>query len=191
MERRRGRIGDQPLLTGEATPDYLWHPHCAQRVFATVPQARLIVILRNPIDRAYSFYNHNLRAGLETLSFEDAVDKEEERLAGERERVLAEPGYFSFQYMQHSYLTRGIYVDQLQQWSSFFPKSQLLILKTEDLYDQAEPTLRRAFDFLGLAYHEPKAFKKLNAAPPYPDMDPKTRDELATRMQILRSRRSR
>ena len=165
-------------MTGEATPDYLFHPAAAQRVHDCVPGARLLVILRNPIERAYSFYNHNLRAGLETLSFEDALAEEDQRLAGEREKIERDPDHFSFAYMHHSYKLRGVYVDQLEEWTRLFPKEQLCVLSTEDLYAEPQATLERAFESLGLAYAAPREFKKLNAAPPYPDMDPATRTEL-------------
>ncbi len=177
-ERRRAMSAGRPLLTGEATPDYLFNPHAPERTFATIPAARLIAILRNPVDRAYSFYNHNLRAGVERLSFEEAVDREEERLAGEREKVLADPSYFSFDYEHHSYLTRGVYADQVEDWTKRFPRSQLLVLATEDLYERPEPTLREALAFLDLPYHAPREFKTLNAGAPYPDMDPATRRKL-------------
>lgn len=165
-------------LTGEATPDYLFHPAAARRIHDAVPTARLFAILRNPIERAYSFYNHNLRAGLETLSFEDALEREDERLAGEVEKIERDPDHFSFAYMHHSYKLRGVYVDQLEEWTALFPKEQLCVLNTDDLYDRPEEVLRRAFEFLGLSYAAPREFKKLNAAPPYPDMDPGTRARL-------------
>ncbi len=167
----RGAKGDG--LTGEATPDYLYHPHCAQRIRDTLPQVKLLAILRNPVDRAYSFYNHNLRAGLETLTFEEAVASEEERLAADADKV--EAGEFGFDFMHHSYLSRGIYVDQLKHWEKFFPREQLHVLRTEDLYERPEEMLRAAFAFLGLDYHAPDAFKKLNAAPPYPEMEASAR----------------
>ncbi len=165
------------MLTGEATPDYLFHPHCAERIQRTVPQIKLLSILRNPVDRAYSFYNHNLRAGLETLSFEAAIEKEEERLEGESQKVDAEGDYFSFDFMHHSYLRRGIYVDQLKQWEQHFPKTQMCVVRTEGLYEAPKQTLEKAFHFLGLDYHAPKEFRKLNAAP-YPDMEPSARARL-------------
>jgi len=165
-------------LTGEATPDYFFHPAAPDRIRAMVPEVRLIAILRNPVDRAYSFYNHNLRAGLETLSFEEAIDREPERLAGELEKMKANPDHFSFAYMHHSYLTRGVYVDQLEDWTARFEKSQICVLNTDDLYHRPEETLTRALDFLGLPYAKPAAFKKLNAAPYYPDMDPAMRKRL-------------
>ena len=165
------------LLSGEATPDYLFNPHAARRAFETVPQARLIAILRNPVDRAFSFYNHNLRAGLESLSFEDAIDQEEERLAGERDKTRADEEYFSFEYEHHSYLARGVYVDQLEDWLAYFSRSQLLVLSTEDLYNRPSETLGRALDFLGQPRWEPKEFKTLNSVP-YPEMHPETREKL-------------
>lgn len=179
MEKQRiQRDTGRPTLTGEATPDYLFDFHAPRRAFATVPQARLIAILRNPVDRAYSFYNHNLRAGLEELSFEQAIDREQERLEGQQERLRADETRFSFAWEHYSYATRGVYVDQLREWTGCFPESQILVLRTEDLHEQPEQTLRLAFDFLGLPYSAPKQFRKLNAAPPYPDMEPPVREKL-------------
>jgi hypothetical protein len=180
LERQYSRrVSGRPLITGEATPDYLFNPHAPARTFETVPGARLIAILRNPVDRAYSFYNHNLRAGVERLSFEEAVDQEQGRLAGEREKVLADPEYFSFDFEHHSYLTRGIYVDQVEDWTRCFPRSQVLVLATEDLNKRPEETLREALSFLDLPYHAPGEFRTLNAAAPYPDMDLRTRERLS------------
>jgi hypothetical protein len=178
FERSRGTIGNQPMLTGEATPDYLFHPSVPERIQQLLPKVRLIVILRNPIDRAYSFYNHNLRAGLETLSFEQAIEQEPQRLEGELEKIQADPGYFSYHYMQHSYCTRGVYVDQLQDWARRFDSEQMLVLKTEDLNQSPAETLKTASEFLGLPYHPPAKFKKLNAAPYYVAMQPATREKL-------------
>lgn len=178
LEREAARrIARRPFLTGEATPDYLFHHHSPRRLAATIPGARLIAILRDPVDRAYSFYHHNLRAGLETLSFEEAIDREEARLAGERERLEADEAYFSFAHEHHSYLTRGVYVDQLEHWTRFFPRSQLLVLSTARLYEAPARTLRETLQFLGLPYREPRAFEKLNAVP-YAPMSGETRARL-------------
>jgi hypothetical protein len=178
LEREAARrIARRPFLTGEATPDYLFHHHSPRRLAATIPSARLIAILRDPVDRAYSFYHHNLRAGLETLSFEEAVDREDERLAGERAKLEADEAYFSFAHEHHSYLTRGIYADQLEHWGEFFPRSQLLVLSTSRLTERPAETLRKALDFLELPYREPRAFEKLNAVP-YAPMSADTRARL-------------
>jgi hypothetical protein len=67
-------------ITGEATPYYLFHPHAAKRMAEVVPRARMIVLLRNPVDRAYSHYHHRTRLGRETRSFEEAIEAETTRL---------------------------------------------------------------------------------------------------------------
>jgi len=167
----------QPFLTGEATPDYLYRSECPERVRQLIPKARLIAILRNPVDRAYSFYNHNLRAGLETLSFEAAIDAEEERLAEERGRLADPDRENGFAFMNYSYKARGIYVDQLTKWAEVFPTQQLLVLRTEDLFEDPETTLRKAFDSLDLPYHAPARFRKINTAP-YDPLEPHLRSKL-------------
>jgi hypothetical protein len=172
----KGRTA-QPFLTGEATPDYLYQRECPERVRHLIPKAQLIAILRNPVDRAYSFYNHNLRAGLETLSFEAAIDAEEERLAEERERMVDPDRENGFAFMNYSYKARGVYVDQLTNWADVFPTQQLLVLKTEDLFKDPERTLRRAFGSLDLPYHAPAKFRKMNTAP-YDPLQPHVRRKL-------------
>ncbi len=72
------------MITGEASPYYLFFPHSAQRIYTTFPNLKIIIILRNPVDRAYSHYFHSTRGGFESLSFEEAVKKESERLIGEK-----------------------------------------------------------------------------------------------------------
>ena len=85
------------LITGEASPYYLFHPRAPQRVAKTLPKAKLIILLRNPVDRAYSQYQHQLRQpGVEPLSFEEAIAYEEKRLAGEEEKILRDEKYDSF-----------------------------------------------------------------------------------------------
>ncbi|MGI9254548.1 MAG: sulfotransferase domain-containing protein, partial [Thermomicrobiales bacterium] len=116
-------------ITGEATPYYLFHPHAARRIAETAPRAKLIAVLRNPIDRAHSHYHHELARGVEWLSFEDAIRAEPERIAGERERLLADPTYASAPYQSASYLSRGRYAEQLREWLDIFPRDQLLIVR--------------------------------------------------------------
>ena len=112
------------FVTGEASAYYLFHPHAPRRIAQLLPDAKLIVLLRNPIDRAYSQYNFEVDLGRESLSFEDAVAAEEERIGKERERILADERYVSFDHSRYSYLARGVYVDQLRTgWASFLESS--------------------------------------------------------------------
>ena len=164
-------------MTGEATPCYLFHPHVPKRVFERLPGVKLIVLLRNPVDRAYAFYNMQVRRRRETLSFEAAIEREEERLGGELEKMLADENYFSFNRHHYSYVSRGIYVDQLKHWMNFFPKEQISILISEHLFKDPLETFKRVIQFLDLPSWEPKEFTRENHMP-YPKMDETTRKRL-------------
>lgn len=138
------------VVTGEASPFYLYHPHAARRAAATVPRAKLIALLRDPVDRAYSDYHHKARRGHEPLTFEQAIEAEEDRLRGEKEKILADEGYRGRNFRAFSYLSRSIYVDQLKAWREFFDADQMLILKSEDMFEDTPATLKRVADFLDL-----------------------------------------
>jgi Sulfotransferase domain len=144
----------QKFLTGEGTPYYILHPHAPRRTFEIVPHIKLIALLRNPVDRAYSQYWIEVKAGFETLSFEEAIKTEQERIAGELDKMLQDENYYSHSFRHFSYLTRGIYVDQLQNWLRYYPREQVLILKSEDLYSHPGATLKRTLEFLGVTNAE-------------------------------------
>jgi hypothetical protein len=138
------------ILTGESSPYYIYHPHAARRAAKVVPRAKLIALLRNPVDRAYSDYNHKFREAREHLSFEEAIEAEEDRLRGEKEKLLADEDYHSPKYRKYSYLSRGIYVDQLVEWDRHFDRDQLLVLKSEDFFENPRESYERVLGFLGL-----------------------------------------
>ena len=146
QQQRNGRR----VITGEASPYYLFYPHAARRVAETIPQTKLIALLRDPVDRAYSDYQHTLRQDHETLGFREALEAEEERLRGEKEKILADESYHSRSYRRYSYLSRGIYIDQLEEWHRYFDPEQLLILKSEDFFARPSMTLELVLEFLGL-----------------------------------------
>ena len=137
-------------VTGEASPYYLYCPRVAPRVAATLPDARLIVVLREPVGRAYSEYRHKVRQGIEDLSFEDALRAESRRIAGERERMLSDETYYSKALRGNSYRTRGVYVDQILEWRQHFPVEQMLILDSDRLFSEPQNTADEAVAFLGL-----------------------------------------
>jgi hypothetical protein len=157
------RRHDVELRTGEASPYYLFHPLVPDRVAEHLPQVKLIALLRDPVGRAYSHYQHEVARGFETLSFEEAVEAEPVRLAGETERMLADPRYHSFAHQHHSYLARGRYAEQLERWRARFDDRQLLVLSSERFFAEPEPTFRRVLDFLELPPFTPDAFEKHNA----------------------------
>ncbi len=143
------------VITGEASPFYLYHPHAARRAAETVPQAKLIALLRDPVDRAYSDYHHKARRGHEPLTFEQAIEAEADRMRGEKEKMLANESYRGRNFRAFSYLSRGIYVDQLMVWREFFDVNQILILKSEDMFEDTPETLKRVLDFLELPTWKP------------------------------------
>ncbi|HYK85873.1 MAG TPA: sulfotransferase domain-containing protein [Ktedonobacteraceae bacterium] len=172
-------IQKHDLITGEASPYYLFHPQAAQRVAKTLPRAKFILLLRNPVDRAYSQYQHQTRQeGVEPLSFEEALASEEQRLAGEEEKILRDEKYFSFNHRHYSYLARSKYIEQLPAWMDVFPREQFLILRSEDLYTDPKAIVKQTLDFLGLpSSYLKQEYKPFNDAK-YAKMAPATRERL-------------
>jgi hypothetical protein len=159
---RRRRHVDR-VITGEGSPYYLFHPLAAQRIAAVLPEARFIAVLRDPVARAHSHYQHEVARGFEDLSFEDALEREAERLEGEQERMRSDPEYFSFHLQHHSYVARGMYLEQILIWHSLIPPERLLILDSAELFGDPNGTYARVLTFLGLAPHSLDAYEKMNA----------------------------
>jgi hypothetical protein len=173
--RREGR----PFLAFEASPYYLFHPHAARRAAATVPGAKLIALVRDPVERAYSHYEHTRQRGLEPLSFEEAVAAEPDRLAVEVERMKADPDYQSRPHRIYSYLARGRYAFQLEEWCNHFPRQQMLVLRSEDLFADPADTYRRVLAFLDLPSIALPDYPTYTRRRPGPPLEPRTRHALA------------
>jgi len=140
----------RPSSRGEASPYYLFHPLAAERLARDFPDVRIIVALRDPVERAYSHFKERTHHGGETLSFEDALAAEEDRLRGEAERIVAEPGYLSLEHENHSYLAQGRYLDMLPRWFSLFPREQFHIAVSEEFYADPDRHVNEVWKFLGL-----------------------------------------
>ncbi|MGH8190336.1 MAG: sulfotransferase family protein, partial [Rhodanobacteraceae bacterium] len=151
------------VISGESSPFYLPHPKAAERIATTVPGVRLIVLLREPVARAYSHYMHELRNGHENLSFEEAVATEDQRVAGEMGHMQADLGYHSIRYCRHAYVRLGEYIDQLKPYLKLFSRDQILAVRSEDLFIQPQNTLDQVTDFLGLGRCAITGFKKMNS----------------------------
>lgn len=153
------RLHKNIFITGEGSPEYLFYPHPARKVARLLPHIKLIALLRNPVDRAYSQYRHNIRWGHETLSFEDALRTEETRMRVGNLQLQTDKNYHDFGYQRAAYLARGIYADQLAHWLDFFPREQLLIVKSEDFYSDPSNIYKATLAFLGLPAIEPQSLK--------------------------------
>jgi hypothetical protein len=138
------------ILTGEASPYYLFHPLVPERVHRLLPNVKLIILLRNPVDRAISHYHHIVRLGWEPLSLEEAIAREPLRLAGESDKIRENPNYASANHRHYSYLARGLYYDQILNWTRHFARERILILNSEEFFESPGPALRSVYEFLGL-----------------------------------------
>jgi hypothetical protein len=154
--------GQRPL-TGEATPYYLFHPGVPAKAHKLLPDARLIVMLRDPVERACSHHNHELALGFETLPLADALAAEEERLAGEAERLAADATGTSYAHQHFSYVARGRYAEQLERWLAHYPREQLMILVSEDFFADPVAATLRVQRFLGLQEQLPRNVAPRNA----------------------------
>ena len=175
---------------GEVTPYYLFHPAAPARIAAQLPTARLIVLLRDPVERALSGYFHAKRHGMEPLPIDDALEAEAERLR-DAERELHTPGKRHLAHEWHSYLARSRYDVQLARYRALFPASQLLIVRSEDLFTAPVPIWDRIQAFLGLrAIKLPDVFPHSNhgageVAKVAPQLRQRLREQLTLTYQIL------
>jgi hypothetical protein len=178
VRRLSARLGHQPAV-GEASPYYMFHPAVPHRVAATVPDVRLIVLLRDPVKRAYSNYWERRGSDAETIeTFEAAIEAEERRLAAVTDEQLADPRFYSFDHDCHSYLARGRYVEHLRPWLDLFPRHNLLILRSEDLYAEPHKISAQVQEFLGLSVVDISRMAHHNKLP-VPGIDPETKARLA------------
>jgi len=172
------RASGRPSRVGEKTPDYFVIPEGPARVKASLPAVRLIVALRDPVARAYSHWSMNVRQGSETLSFEEAIAAEDDRLA----TVDYSGRLRGTHYLKHGYVMRGRYADHLERWLAVFDPSQLLVYRSEDLYADPERWMPRILEHIGID-SEVRAAADLphRNVSDRPDLDPVLGDQLVER----------
>lgn len=163
--------------TGESSPYYFFHPLVPERMAQVLPDAKLILMLRNPVDRAYSHYQHVRRNEREDLSFADAIEAEAGRLDGVVEKIRTDPDYSIMHHRYHSYVSRGRYIDQFRNWLKYFPLEQFLILKSEDFFQDEEASLRKITDYLEIEPVQLKSYPNANPGR-YTPMDDGIREKL-------------
>jgi hypothetical protein len=142
-EQRYFSEWDGQNAVGEASTSYLYGPRVPARVAAALPDVRLLCLLRNPIERAYSGYWHSVKSGLEQLSFDDAIAREPDRKAELAGTALGEIAPFA-------YIERGLYFEQLQRWYAEFDRSRVLVLVFDDLIADPATALDSVARFLNI-----------------------------------------
>ena len=165
-------------LTFESCGYYMFHPHAAARMAEQLPHVQVVALLRDPVDRAYSAHQHELRRGFETLGFDEALEQEEERLRGEEQRLLDDPSVRSFDHQHHGYLARSRYVDQVRRLLDTFGPDRVLIMDAEALFADPRGEFTRLCEWLRIDPPTEVADEQWNAAPRDP-LSPERRAELA------------
>jgi len=175
--RRAQKLG-QPVITGEASIAYMTCHRVARRICAELPDVKLLVVLRNPVDRALSHYHHARALGWELLAtFEAALDAEAARLDDIGLGWNEDHWRSNSPYMRFGYTARGLYYDQLRPWFDVFPRSQIKVISTHDLWTDAQRVYSDVLAYLGLADRSlPK--RTIHNRRTYPPMAPDTRQRL-------------
>jgi hypothetical protein len=172
------RKGVKHAVTFDPTPNYFVADGAAERLKRFYPDTQLILLLRNPVDRAWSNYRMCRFHEFENLSFEDALRYEESRIAAEKER-MKEPGYHSYVMQRLCYRAHGLYVNYLREWLKHFHRDQLLVLKSEDLFEDPAAIYREVLQFTGLDPYENLSFEVFNKGKIKEGLPSKTRKELS------------
>jgi tetratricopeptide (TPR) repeat protein len=160
------------FLTGEATPNYLRFPQVAQRIKDTFPQVKIILLLRNPADRAISWHYHKLNTGLTNQNLADAIAEEIDRLATVTETEIINTGFYN-----PDNILSSLYIYKIKPWIELLGREQFLILKSEDFYQDPLKNMSEVFDFLGLPNCPLDNYPKVNAGS-YNQVDLELRETL-------------
>ena len=141
----RKRAATSPVLF-EATPMYLFHPLAPERIHKLLPSAKIIAILRNPVDRAISHYRHSTSRGHETLPLLDALMAEENRIG----TALRDSHFGNDDVRRFSYKARGLYAEQIERYQAKFPRENILLVSSDDLFRAPDEVLNQIFQFIGV-----------------------------------------
>lgn len=141
-------LRDDEQLSGEASPFYLFHPQSARRIAEVYPHIKLIVMLRDPVERAISHYHQQHRRGHEKLPMLAAFEQEPKRIGKAWEKLLRDEQTSASLLQQCSYLKRGEYLSQLQRYEQYFPARQIHLIESRDFFNQPQDTLQLLYHFL-------------------------------------------
>jgi hypothetical protein len=163
--RRTTRAAGVPPVTFESSPYYMFHPLAPERISRDLPGVKLLVLLRDPVERTYSAHTHESELGYETEPFERALELESSRLEGEAERIKADPMYYSHSHQHHAYRTRGQYIEQLERLEEIFGRERIHVVDSREYFTDPEPIYGGVLRFLGLPADGRADFKRQNARP--------------------------
>lgn len=182
---RSKHAGGKAVVTCEHTPFYVMHPLAAERIAVTLPGVKIIILLRNPVDRAFSHYQHEFRSGQEPLSFREAIAMESQRTAGEVARMQSELDYLSPEYGRHAYVDQGEYLPKIERFFNQIDHNDIMIVQSERLFLQTQEVFDEVVEFLHLDPFKLKNVKPVNAGAykPLDKTDPELAHELRNHFQ--------
>ena len=152
-------------LTFESSGYYLFHPLAAERISRDLPDVRVVVAVRDPVQRAYSAYKHERARGYEDEDFEKALALEEERLAGEEARFAADPLHRSFEHRHHAYLGRSQYSEQIQRYVDALGADRVYVFDADRFFVEPDAEFAALQEWLGLPVRPTGEVEQLNARP--------------------------
>lgn len=144
------RVAQGKAMTGEASPYYSFHPYAIARMSRDLQGAKLIMMVRDPVRRARSHFEHNVRKGIETLTFREAITSERERIECGLGKIMDDPNYYSSEYRDYSYLARGLYADQLENIYKYYDRDDVLVVGSEEFFSNTVEVFWKVCDFVGL-----------------------------------------
>ena len=163
--RRVGRANGVVPITFESSPYYGFHPLAAQRIARDLPDVRLLVLIRDPVERAYSAHAHELARRFETESFERALELEDSRLSGEEQRLIDDPTYVSHAHQHQAYVRRGHYIDLLERLDRDIGRERILVVDSHRFFTDPVPVLADVLTFLDLPSCPTIRVERHNARP--------------------------
>lgn len=172
-----GHSREKSSITFEASGYYLFHPFAIQRLAMKLPKVKIVVMLRDPVERAYSGWKHERSRGYESQDFETALSLEDERLRGEYERMRYDSTYVSYCHHHLAHRSRGEYATQLGRVFEVFPERQVHVIISEEFFERPAAEFLSLTTFLGLKTWLPEEFPHHNAEPGN-SMSPQVRTEL-------------
>lgn len=164
-------------LAFESSGYYLFHPLAAERIAHDRPDIRVVAMLRDPVERAYSAHQHERARGFETEDFEQALALEQRRLSGEVDRLRNELGYESHEHRHHAYVTRSQYSEQLQSYIDHLGRDRVFIIDADRFFADPEVEFTELQRWLGLDIWMPDKVERWNARTREP-IDPELRQRL-------------
>jgi hypothetical protein len=149
--------------TFEISGYYMFHPLAAARMAQALPNAQIVALVRDPVERAYSAYRHEYARGFEDLGFADALALEDERTAGEAEKLASVEGYVSNSHRHHAYRQRSEYSTQLDRYIRAFGRDRVHILDAEVFFADPAAEFVQLQKALGLEIWRPVQVERWNA----------------------------